>query len=202
MDLKVPADPNHGLDLKAMARAFVERYNSHKRQSKQEGLEGPGALAGVHHPIFRGKPVNFDPRERLIAGLIAKRGDYNVFHACYRELVQALYACGASPYVFCVNVGAVIAALLPAVCGRLSIRCAERAGSGDRGVHSCLAVRSARLQRSTIISIVGATFIPERRRIAARSWCVPSVTREVCAGHTDRVIAWPFGRSNLARPLC
>jgi succinyl-CoA synthetase alpha subunit len=114
-DLKDPADPNHGLDLKAMAMGFVEQYKSHKSQSKQEGLEGPGALPGVHHPIFRGKPINFDPRERLIAELLAERGDYNVFHAFYRELVQALYECGASPYVFCVNVDAVIAALLLAV---------------------------------------------------------------------------------------
>jgi succinyl-CoA synthetase alpha subunit len=123
VDLKDPADPNHGLDLKAMATAFVERYKSRK---KQEGVEGPGPLPGVHHPVFRGKPINFDPRERLIADFIAERGDYNVFHAFYRELVQALYACGASPYVFCVNVDAVIAALLLAIlwrdyrCGALS----------------------------------------------------------------------------------
>jgi hypothetical protein len=109
VDLKDPADPEHGLDLKAMATAHVERYKSRK---KNQGLEGPGPLPGVHHPIFRGKPINFDPRERMIAELMAKRGDYNVFHAFYRELVQALYECGASPYVFCVNVDAVIAALL------------------------------------------------------------------------------------------
>ena len=39
-----------------------------------------------------------------------KRGDYNGFHAFYRELVQALYDTGATRYVFCVNVNAVIAA--------------------------------------------------------------------------------------------
>jgi GTP1/Obg family GTP-binding protein len=46
---------------------------------------------------------------------MAKRGDYNVFHDFYRELVQALYDTGGSRYVFCVNVDAVIAALLLAV---------------------------------------------------------------------------------------
>jgi succinyl-CoA synthetase alpha subunit len=123
VDLRDPADPNHGLDLKAMAVAFVERYKSRKQQ---EGVAGPDPLPGVHHPIFRGKPINFDPRERLIAEFIAERGDYNVFHAFYRELVQALYACGVSPYVFCVNVDAVIAALLLGIlwrdyrCGALS----------------------------------------------------------------------------------
>ena len=85
------------------------------RNRRRTGLDGPRALPGVHHPIFRGKPVNYDPRERFIAEFMEKRGDYNVFHAFYRELVQALYDAGASRYVFCVNVDAVIAALLLAV---------------------------------------------------------------------------------------
>jgi hypothetical protein len=112
VDLENPADPNHGLDLKAMAKAFAERYKLEKSASKESGAGEPRALPGVHHPIFKGKPVNYDPRERFIADFMAKRDDYNVFHAYYRELVQALYDVGASPYVFCVNVDAVIAALL------------------------------------------------------------------------------------------
>jgi hypothetical protein len=111
-NLKDPTDRNHGIDLKAMATRFAETYKEQKSQSKEAGLDGPRALPGVHHPIFRGKPVNYDPRERFIAEILEKRGDYNVFHAFYRELVQALYETGASRYVFCVNVDAVIAALL------------------------------------------------------------------------------------------
>jgi hypothetical protein len=114
-DLKEPTDRGHGLDLKAMATRFAEAYKEEKLQSKESGLEGPRALPGVHHPIFKGKPINYDPRERFIAEFMEKRGDYNIFHAFYRELVQALYETGASRYVFCVNVDAVIAALLLAV---------------------------------------------------------------------------------------
>ena len=113
--LKDPTDRNHGLDLKAMATRFAEAYKERKSQSKESGLEGPRALPGVHHPIFKGKPVNYDPRERFIAEFMTERGDYNAFHAFYRELVQALYDTGATRYVFCVNVDAVIAALLLAV---------------------------------------------------------------------------------------
>jgi succinyl-CoA synthetase alpha subunit len=113
--LKDPTDRNHGLDLKAMATRFAEVYKEEKSQSKESGLEGPRALPGVHHPIFKGKPVNYDPRERFIAEFMTERGDYNAFHAFYRELVQALYDTGATRYVFCVNVDAVIAALLLAV---------------------------------------------------------------------------------------
>jgi hypothetical protein len=43
---------------------------------------------------------------------MAERGSYNVFHAYYQELVKALYQSGATRTVFCVNVDAVIAALL------------------------------------------------------------------------------------------
>jgi hypothetical protein len=110
-DLKDPTDPNHGLDLKAMATALAKTYKADKRAAKELGQE-VRALPGVHHPVFKGKPVNFDPRERFIAEFMARRGDYNIFHAFYREFVQALYDVGATPYVFCVNVDAVIAALL------------------------------------------------------------------------------------------
>ena len=110
-----PSDPNHGLDLKAMAIAFAKTYRTEKKRAKELGLGGPPALPGVHHPVFRGQPVNYDPRERFIAEVLAHRGDYNVFLQFYGELVQALFEVGASPYVFCVNVDAVIAALLLAL---------------------------------------------------------------------------------------
>ncbi|HEU0221904.1 MAG TPA: hypothetical protein VFR34_06795, partial [Paracoccaceae bacterium] len=130
--LQDPADPGHGLDLKAMARAFAEKYRAEKGAAKETGTE-TRALPGVHHPVFKGRPVNHDPRERFIAEFMARRGSYNIFHAFYRELVQALYEAGASPYVFCVNVDAVIAALLLALlwgdykAGRLSERDLENA---------------------------------------------------------------------------
>ena len=112
--LKDPTDPGHGLDLKAMARAFARNYRREKKRAKELGAE-LRALPGVHHPVFKGRPVNHDPRERFIAEFLESRGAYNVFHAFYRELVVALHEEGASPYVFCVNVDAVIAALLLAL---------------------------------------------------------------------------------------
>ncbi|MDZ5456174.1 CoA-binding protein [Azohydromonas lata] len=130
--LKDPSDPNHGLDLKAMATAFAKAYKVEKRAAKEAGQE-LRALPGVHHPVFKGKPVNVDPRERFIAQYMQEHGRYNVFHAFYRELAQALYDVGATPYVFCVNVDAVIAALLLGMlwsdyqAGTLSVRDLENA---------------------------------------------------------------------------
>lgn len=111
-ELPDPTDPNHGLDLRAMALKFALTYGKERRAAKEGGNGEPRALPGVHHPIFKGATVNFDPRERFIACFMEERGDYNVFLAYYRELVQALYDTGASRYVFCVNVDGVIAALL------------------------------------------------------------------------------------------
>jgi len=131
-DLADPTKAGHGLDLKAMALEFAARYKADKQAAKEAGTETP-ALPGVHHPIFRDKPVNYDPRERFIAKFMAEHGDYNIFHAYYLELVQALYAVGATPYVFCVNVDAVIAALLLALLwadyrsGKLTVRDLENA---------------------------------------------------------------------------
>ena len=130
--LQDPTDAKHGLDLKLMATAYAKAYRAEKRAAKELGLE-LRALPGVHHPVFKGKPVNHDPRERFISDFMAQRGDYNIFHAFYRELAQALYDVGATPYVFCVNVDAVIAALLLALlwqdyqAGRFSERDLETA---------------------------------------------------------------------------
>ena len=88
-----PTDPNHGLDLAQMARDSALEYKKAKTKAKEIGAE-VRALPGVHHPVFKGKPVNYDPRERFIAAFLEDRGDYNVFHAFYRELVQALYNVG------------------------------------------------------------------------------------------------------------
>lgn len=112
--LKDPANRNHGLDLKQMARDFAIEYKREKADAREIGAE-VRALPGVHHPVFKGRPVNFDPRERFVAEFLEERGDYNVFHAFYCELVKALYDTGVSRYVFCVNVDAVIAALLLAL---------------------------------------------------------------------------------------
>ncbi|HMQ40440.1 MAG TPA: hypothetical protein PKC09_04140 [Paracoccus sp. (in: a-proteobacteria)] len=112
--LSDPTDPNHGLDLTAMARDFALQYKRDKRQAKEQGTE-VRALPGVHHPVFKGKPVNHDPREVFIGEFMESRGHYNVFHAFYRELVKQLHEVGATPYVFCVNVDAVIAAMILAL---------------------------------------------------------------------------------------
>jgi len=107
-----PSDPGHGIDLEALARRTVEQYAQYKAQRKSAGSLEIAKLPGVNHPVFKDKPVNHDPREVFIARLYEERGEYNVFHAYYRALVQALFDAGVSRNVYCVNIDAVIAALL------------------------------------------------------------------------------------------
>jgi len=107
-----PADAHHGVDLEALARRSAERYAQYKARQKHAGSLDIAKLPGVNHPVFKDKPVNHDPREIFIANLYEARGEYNAFHAYYRLLVQALFDAGVSRNVYCVNVDAVIAALL------------------------------------------------------------------------------------------
>jgi hypothetical protein len=107
-----PSDANHGVDLRKLAAHAVERYAQYKARKKNAGSLDIAKLPGVNHPVFKDRPVNHDPREVFIANLCEQRGEYNAFHAFYRELVQALFDAGVSRNVYCVNVDAVIAALL------------------------------------------------------------------------------------------
>ncbi|CAN7391368.1 CoA-binding protein [Variovorax sp. LjRoot84] len=110
--LKDPSASDHGIDLKALAARAVEQYAQYKSQKKTVGSLDIAKLPGVNHPVFKDKPVNFDPREVFIAKLQEARGDCNVFHDFYRALVRQLFDAGVSRNVYCVNVDAVIAALL------------------------------------------------------------------------------------------
>lgn len=109
--LEDPGDPGD-LDLRAMAARFALAYRQEKSQRREIGADGARAIPGVNHPVFRGKPVNVDPREVFVADLMRERGERNVFHDYYKALVQAMFEQGVTSNVFAVNVDAVIAAWL------------------------------------------------------------------------------------------
>jgi hypothetical protein len=111
-DIADPANAAHGIDLKALAMRTVESYARYKAERKTVGSLDIAKLPGVNHPVFKDMPVNHDPREVFIAQTYEQRGEYNIFHAYYRALVVALFEAGVSRNVYCVNIDAVIAALL------------------------------------------------------------------------------------------
>src|SRR5712672_2378706 len=110
--LKDPTDPGHGIDLKAMAEGYVASYARYKASQKSAGNLDLAKIPGINHPVFKDLPVNVDPREVYVRNLLTERGEYNIFHEYYHALVQALFDAGVSRTVYCVNIDAVIAALL------------------------------------------------------------------------------------------
>lgn len=111
-DLADPGDPDHGVDLAALAAGTAAAFARHKADRKAAGRLDIRKIPGVNHPVFRDRPVNHDPREVWLHDRLAERGESNAFHAYYRHLVRALFEAGVSRHVYCVNIDAVIAALL------------------------------------------------------------------------------------------
>ncbi|MFQ5480875.1 MAG: CoA-binding protein [Thermodesulfobacteriota bacterium] len=107
-----PSDKDHGIDLKAISDKYAQWYGDFKAEQKAVGNLQYKKIPCVNHPIFKGKPVNYDPRERFITTLFEEKGIYNVFKEFYSGLVQSLFDTGVSKNVYCVNVDAVIAVIL------------------------------------------------------------------------------------------
>jgi succinyl-CoA synthetase alpha subunit len=107
-----PGDPGHGVDLKALAGRYVADYANYKSSRRSAGSLDIQMIPGVNHPVFKDKPVNYDPREVWVRELFTERGEYNAFHEYYHALVEALYKAKVSRNVYCVNIDAVISALL------------------------------------------------------------------------------------------
>ncbi|MBF0164922.1 MAG: CoA-binding protein [Magnetococcales bacterium] len=107
-----PGDKNHGLDLMAMAMTYANEYKAYKAKAKFAGSMDYAKIPCVNHPVFKGKPENFDPREVFVDNLFKERGSYNIFQDFYHQLVHALFKTGISRDIYCVNVDAVIAVIL------------------------------------------------------------------------------------------
>lgn len=107
-----PGDPTSGLDLQALATGYVQQYARYKSELRNLGSLDIAKIPGINHPVFKDKPVNLDPREVFISEVYRRRGEYNAFHAFYHMLVRTLFDAGLSRTVYCVNIDAVIAALL------------------------------------------------------------------------------------------
>jgi len=107
-----PGDAGHGIDLDALAARYTEAYARYKSDKKSVGSLDIQKIPGVNHPVFKDRPVNHDPREVYVRELFARRGEHNAFHDFYHALVRRLFDAGVSRNVYCVNIDAVIAALL------------------------------------------------------------------------------------------
>ncbi len=110
--LKDAGSKEHGVDLKKIADEYAQRYSQYKAEQKSIGNLEYKKIPCINHPVFKGKPVNYDPRERFVSGLFEEKGIYNVFLDFYGNLVKSLYEAKVTRNVYCVNVDAVIAVIL------------------------------------------------------------------------------------------
>jgi succinyl-CoA synthetase alpha subunit len=110
--LKDAADKSHGIDLDAVTLEIAKKYKAYKAEQKAVGNLEYGKIPCVNHPIFKGKDVNFDPREEFVRGLFEDKGLNNVFLDFYHSLVNSLFKAKVSKNVYCVNIDAVIAVIL------------------------------------------------------------------------------------------
>jgi len=107
-----PSSKKHGIDLKAIAGEYAKGYARYKADQKALGNIEYLKIPCVNHPVFKGKEVNYDPRERFVAELFEEKGIYNIFLDFYHNLVRSLFENKVSSNVYCVNVDAVIAVIL------------------------------------------------------------------------------------------
>ena len=107
-----PSNKKHSIDLKAIANEYAKGYAKYKADQKSLGNIEYLKIPCVNHPVFKGKDVNYDPRERFVAALFEEKGIYNVFLEFYHNLVNSLFENKVSSNVYCVNVDAVIAVIL------------------------------------------------------------------------------------------
>lgn len=107
-----PASKSHGINLRAIADEYAKWYAKYKSDQKAFGNIEYMKVPCVNHPVFKGKDVNYDPRERFVSSLFEEKGIYNIFLDFYHNLVLSLFENKVSSNVYCVNVDAVIAVIL------------------------------------------------------------------------------------------
>jgi len=97
--------------IKKLTDQVAVKYLEYKQKAKAEGKTSYDRIPCVNHPVFKGKPVNIDPREDYIYNYFKNLKINNVFWEFYHHLVHSLYETGVSSNVYCVNIDAVIAVI-------------------------------------------------------------------------------------------
>ena len=93
-----------------LAQKAAQIFADEKRKAKQNNT-GYQRIPGISHPVFKGKPVNIDPREQYIYEMFQKQGITNQFWDFYKALVKQLHQQKITKNVYAVNIDAVIATI-------------------------------------------------------------------------------------------
>lgn len=114
-ELTDPWSPDHGLDIDAIAEREAQRFSEVRRAAKEAGRDYE-RIPCLGHPVFRDQAVNYDPRERVIAGAIEGAGRTNVFLDFFHALARRIRELGIARNVWAVNLDGAIASVVLGIC--------------------------------------------------------------------------------------
>jgi len=104
-------------EVREIAIKAAAEFKNRKLQAKEAGIEYE-RIPCLGHPVFRGDPVNYDPREQVIYKFIKDSGRTNIFLDFFHHLVQGLKDNGCTTKVLAVNLDAAIACVWLGICWR------------------------------------------------------------------------------------
>jgi len=110
VNINDPGEKQEAIDIQKIADSVAKKFADNKKQAKEKGITYK-RIPGINHPVFKGKPINIDPREDYIYNEFKKAGIHNIFWDFYRKLVKSLYKQKITKNVYCVNIDAVIATI-------------------------------------------------------------------------------------------
>ncbi len=107
---KKDVNPERQMNIDEIADRAAGNFAKIKKEAKSKAV--PYArIPGINHPVFKGKPINIDPREAYIYKKFQEENIYNVFWDFYRALVKKLHKQKITKNVYAVNIDAVIASI-------------------------------------------------------------------------------------------
>ncbi len=113
--LKDPYDAKHKLDLQAIVNGQAEWFSKQRAAAKEAGTDYE-RIPCLGHPVFKNKPVNYDPRERVVSTFMEEKKLYNIFLDYYHRLAFRLKEIGIARNVWAVNLDGAIASVILALC--------------------------------------------------------------------------------------
>jgi len=98
------------VDIDAIVEKEAQRFAAERAAAKEAGVDYR-RIPCMGHPVYKDKPVNFDPREVLISEYLSEVGYGNVFLEFYHKLSVKIRDIGVSTKAWAVNVDAAIASV-------------------------------------------------------------------------------------------
>jgi len=110
-----PWNPIPNINLQEIVNNEVEKFNKIRNAAKEAGTSYE-RIPCLGHPVFKDKPVNYDPRERCISDYLEQQNLSNIFLQFYHMLAYRLKEIGIAQNVWAVNLDGAIASVVLAVC--------------------------------------------------------------------------------------